>query len=178
MTVEFIIRRIFEDLTPDGKRYIIALIIAGTVLGAGVSIYLVPSNEVETVVKLPPAAAVMNESAKNESNSLMISKPVVLHSPFSPMHEEREQISAGFKPDTGKVPAGKTEQAKVGKEPLRLVGTARSSTGAAAIFERGTEHWSMVVGEKRGGVELVELTESGAVVETSDGTLTLRLPGR
>lgn len=178
MTVDEFIEYFYANLTPEGKKYLLPVMFASVICGTGISSCLVSEPEPAPVVKLPQRAEISAGSADSTPAAVPIAKPVVLHSPFSAEHNEREQVHKSLKTASVKGPAEKTERTRSRKEPVKLVGTASSSAGVMAVFSRGNEHWSMAPGERHGDVELLELTEAAAVVETSEGILTLRLSGR
>ena len=178
MTVDEFIGYFSVNLTPEGKKYLLPVMIASVAGGIGISSYLISEPEQVPVVKLPQRAAVSVESENNAAAVLTVAKPVVLHSPFSAEHNEREQARKSIQPAPVKALPEKAERTRPRREPLKLVGTASSSAGVMAVFSRGNEHWSMAPGERHGDVELLELNESSAVIETPEGILTLRLSGR
>ena len=178
MTVDEVLGQMSERLTPEGKRYLAPLILAGILAGAGMSTCLVDGTEPAPVIKLPQREELSYVDDKGAAAHVKpIGSTAVLRSPFTAEHEERESSRHVM---TAKPEAVTPKQAppRPKKEPVRLVGTARSASGDMAILSRGTEHWSMAPGETRGDVELIELTENEAVISTAEGVRTLRLPGR
>ena len=53
MTVDEVLGQMSERLTPEGRRYLAPLILAGILAGAGMSTCLVDGTEPAPVIKLP-----------------------------------------------------------------------------------------------------------------------------